>query len=94
MKVRKKDKLKRSSRKMCRKKGHSGSRGISSEHKLKIELELSKKGYIYGTARELSECLKVPLKVIYRLIKDKKNFISDKIKSGNCTYYIIKKAKD
>lgn len=64
---------------------------ISPKYRLKIEMELSKKGYIYGTARELSECLKIPIKVIYRIINNRKEFDSDKLRSGRCTYYIIKK---
>ncbi len=64
---------------------------IPLDYKLKIEMELSKKGYIYGTARELSSCLRIPLRFIYMLINGNKGFISDKIRSGGCTYYFIRK---
>lgn len=64
---------------------------IPDNYMLKIEMELSKKGYVYGTARELSDYLRIPLRVIYRMIKSKE-FVSDKIRSGKCTYYIIKKS--
>lgn len=78
-------------KKMNRKKKIRKSKEIPQNYRLKIDMELSKKGYIYGTARELSECLRIPLRVIYMLINSNKNFISDKIRSGGCTYYIIRK---
>lgn len=73
-----------------KKKLHDNSR-IPDNYMLRMEMELSKKGYVYGTARELSDQLRIPLRVIYKMISSKE-FVSDKIRSGKYTYYIIKKS--
>lgn len=53
-----------------------------------VEREIERAHYIYGTARELADYLKIPISTFYRLIR-MKNFIFEKIKEGRRTYYLI-----
>lgn len=58
------------------------------KYKEKIKREISRNGYIYGTIRELSECLKIPLSTLYKIMKSEE-FKTEKIKNAKNYYYFL-----
>ncbi len=58
-------------------------------HTMMLEDEISKRGYIYGTMKELSELLDIPCTTLYKILSKKNHFFSDKIKNGRNVYYFI-----
>lgn len=58
------------------------------KYKEKIKREISRNGYIYGTIRELSECLKIPLSTLYKIMKSEE-FKTEKIKNAKNHYYFL-----
>lgn len=58
------------------------------KYKEKIRSEISRNGYIYGTIRELSECLRIPLSTLYKIMKSEE-FKTEKIKNAKNRYYFL-----